>query len=113
MMQISHHVTCDHALLILQNHQICRKSGYIYHPGASKRYTFISIGSMNAFLIDLNILLAVAAAIEQDPIMYSDATLGQERTKYIDWIQKTSSWGGAIGKCQLNIYVFLGFEDIN
>lgn len=61
-------------------------------------------------LTDLNILLAVATAIEQDPIMYSDATLGQERTKYIDWIQKTSSWGGAIGTCQLNIYVFLRFK---
>lgn len=49
------------------------------------------------------ISLAVATAIEQDPIMYSDATLGQERTKYIDWIQKTSSWGGAIGRCQLKM----------
>lgn len=46
-------------------------------------------------------LLAVATAIEQDPIMYSDATLGQERAKYIDWIQKTSSWGGAIGMYQM------------
>ncbi|KAI8140786.1 hypothetical protein BJV82DRAFT_658835 [Fennellomyces sp. T-0311] len=38
----------------------------------------------------------IAATIRDDPVSYSDVTLGQAREKYIDWIQKSSSWGGAI-----------------
>ncbi|KAJ8660661.1 hypothetical protein O0I10_003709 [Lichtheimia ornata] len=56
---------------------------------------------------------AVATAIEQDPIMYSDATLGQERTKYIDWIQKTSSWGGAIEIAILSNYLNVEIDSID
>ncbi|KAI7873890.1 OTU-domain-containing protein, partial [Lichtheimia hyalospora FSU 10163] len=56
---------------------------------------------------------AVASAIEQDPIMYSDATLGQERTKYIDWIQKTSSWGGAIELAILSNYLNVEIDSID
>ncbi|CDS08664.1 hypothetical protein LRAMOSA10025 [Lichtheimia ramosa] len=56
---------------------------------------------------------AVATAIEQDPIMYSDATLGQERAKYIDWIQKTSSWGGAIEIAILSNYLNVEIDSID
>ncbi|CAO3615061.1 unnamed protein product [Cunninghamella echinulata] len=38
----------------------------------------------------------VAKVIEDDPETYSDATLGQTRAKYIEWICKENSWGGAI-----------------
>ncbi|KAI8073596.1 hypothetical protein BDF21DRAFT_423864 [Thamnidium elegans] len=38
----------------------------------------------------------IADKIRSDPLTYSDATLGQPRDKYIDWIQKPNSWGGAI-----------------
>ncbi|KAI8328374.1 hypothetical protein BC941DRAFT_445106 [Chlamydoabsidia padenii] len=38
----------------------------------------------------------IARAIEKDPVTYSDVTLGQPRSKYIEWIQKDTSWGGAI-----------------
>ncbi|KAI9489575.1 hypothetical protein BDB00DRAFT_842563 [Zychaea mexicana] len=38
----------------------------------------------------------IAATIQEDPVVYSDATLGQSREQYIDWIRKNSSWGGAI-----------------
>ncbi|ORE16322.1 OTU-domain-containing protein [Rhizopus microsporus] len=34
--------------------------------------------------------------IKADPISYPDVLLGQEREKYIQWIQKPTSWGGAI-----------------
>ncbi|CAO3622667.1 unnamed protein product [Cunninghamella blakesleeana] len=38
----------------------------------------------------------IAKTIEEDPDTYSDVTLGQTREKYIEWILKENSWGGAI-----------------
>ncbi|KAI8093280.1 uncharacterized protein BX664DRAFT_329366, partial [Halteromyces radiatus] len=38
----------------------------------------------------------VAEVITNDPETYSDVTLGQPRYKYIEWIKKDTSWGGAI-----------------
>ncbi|KAG2225318.1 hypothetical protein INT45_005562 [Circinella minor] len=40
--------------------------------------------------------IVIATSIKEDPITYSDATLGQSREKYIDWIKRDTSWGGAI-----------------
>ncbi|CEG73439.1 hypothetical protein RMATCC62417_08822 [Rhizopus microsporus] len=38
----------------------------------------------------------IVERIKADPISYPDVLLGQEREKYIQWIQKPTSWGGAI-----------------
>ncbi|KAI8379125.1 ubiquitin thioesterase OTU1-like protein [Radiomyces spectabilis] len=38
----------------------------------------------------------IAACIGENPAIYSDVMLGQERGKYMEWIQKSSAWGGAI-----------------
>ncbi|ORZ18821.1 hypothetical protein BCR42DRAFT_449960 [Absidia repens] len=38
----------------------------------------------------------VAQAIQDDPETYLDVLLGQPRSKYIEWIKKDTSWGGAI-----------------
>ncbi|KAI9277597.1 hypothetical protein BY458DRAFT_504559 [Sporodiniella umbellata] len=38
----------------------------------------------------------VADRIQQDPESFPDVVLGQDREKYIEWIQKSTSWGGAI-----------------
>ncbi|KAI8637777.1 hypothetical protein BD408DRAFT_447322 [Parasitella parasitica] len=38
----------------------------------------------------------IVDGINNDPDIYSDATLGQSREKYMEWIQKPTSWGGAI-----------------
>ncbi|KAI7856737.1 hypothetical protein BDC45DRAFT_566813 [Circinella umbellata] len=38
----------------------------------------------------------IATSIKEDPITYSDVTLGQSQEKYIDWIRRDTSWGGAI-----------------
>ncbi|ORY89221.1 hypothetical protein BCR43DRAFT_567260 [Syncephalastrum racemosum] len=40
--------------------------------------------------------IVVASAIQNDPIEYPDVTLGQKREKYVEWIKKDASWGGAI-----------------
>ncbi|KAI9271912.1 hypothetical protein BDA99DRAFT_433536 [Phascolomyces articulosus] len=45
----------------------------------------------------------IAATIKEDPIEYSEATLGQNREKYIDWIQKETSWGGAIEIASIDV----------
>ncbi|CEP07039.1 hypothetical protein [Parasitella parasitica] len=41
--------------------------------------------------------IVIADGIKRDPDMYSDVTLGQSRDEYMAWIQKPTSWGGAIG----------------
>ncbi|KAG1163191.1 hypothetical protein G6F37_001456 [Rhizopus arrhizus] len=41
---------------------------------------------------------AIVERIKADPVSYPDIVLGQDRDKYIQWIQKPTSWGGAIGK---------------
>ncbi|KAG2182353.1 hypothetical protein INT43_007283 [Umbelopsis isabellina] len=38
----------------------------------------------------------VAAAIQSDPINYPEAILGQPVERYVNWIMKPTSWGGAI-----------------
>ncbi|KAI9312447.1 hypothetical protein BX666DRAFT_836757 [Dichotomocladium elegans] len=55
----------------------------------------------------------VAMAIEEDPILYSDATLGHSREKYIDWIQKSASWGGAIEISILSKYFSVEIDSID
>ncbi|KAG0917555.1 hypothetical protein G6F29_009427 [Rhizopus arrhizus] len=39
---------------------------------------------------------AIVERIKADPVSYPDIVLGQDRDKYIEWIQKPTSWGGAI-----------------
>ncbi|OBZ91386.1 Ubiquitin thioesterase OTU1 [Choanephora cucurbitarum] len=55
----------------------------------------------------------VAQAISSDEINYSDAMLGMERSKYIEWIQKPNSWGGAIELAILSAYFDLEINSID
>ncbi|GAA5810659.1 hypothetical protein MFLAVUS_004085 [Mucor flavus] len=69
---------------------------------------FRSIGNLYLYILSLVYVLerdttissdlrkVIANKIRADPLTYSDATLGQPRDKYIDWIQKPTAWGGAI-----------------
>ncbi|CAO3703270.1 unnamed protein product [Rhizopus stolonifer] len=38
----------------------------------------------------------IVERIKSDPVSYPDVVLGQDRDAYIQWIQKPTSWGGAI-----------------
>lgn len=54
---------------------------------------FSILGSWSTFH---NLREIVAATIESNSEVYSDAILGKKRQQYIDWILKPTSWGGAI-----------------
>ncbi|CAO0793769.1 unnamed protein product [Mucor circinelloides] len=45
--------------------------------------------------------------------MYSDVTLGQPRDKYIEWIQKPNSWGGAIELAIFSAYFGVEIDSID
>ncbi|KAI8349401.1 hypothetical protein BD560DRAFT_410297, partial [Blakeslea trispora] len=55
----------------------------------------------------------VAQTISSDEINYSDAMLGMERSKYIEWIQKPNAWGGAIELAILSAYFDLEINSID
>ncbi|KAL1933376.1 hypothetical protein VTP01DRAFT_7466 [Rhizomucor pusillus] len=55
----------------------------------------------------------VATCIANDPVTYSDVTLGQDRDKYIQWIQQDSSWGGAIELAILSAYYGVEIDSID
>ncbi|KAI7908046.1 uncharacterized protein BX663DRAFT_424550 [Cokeromyces recurvatus] len=62
---------------------------------------FRSIGKLcyvirNNTFITQELRQVIVEGIKADPVMYSDATLGQPKDKYMEWILKPNSWGGAI-----------------
>ncbi|KAG2206943.1 hypothetical protein INT47_008412 [Mucor saturninus] len=57
--------------------------------------------------------IVVVEGIKSDPITYSDATLGQPRDKYMDWIQKPNAWGGAIELAILSSHFGIEIDSID
>ncbi|KAI8970201.1 hypothetical protein BDF20DRAFT_111541 [Mycotypha africana] len=55
----------------------------------------------------------VASAILSDPITYNDVTLGQPREKYMEWIQRKNSWGGAIELAIFSNYFQVEIDSID
>ncbi|KAG1126726.1 hypothetical protein G6F42_007544 [Rhizopus arrhizus] len=55
----------------------------------------------------------IVDGIKKDPDMYSDVTLGQPRDKYIEWIQKPNSWGGAIELAIFSAYFGVEIDSID
>ncbi|KAI9030933.1 hypothetical protein CLU79DRAFT_732094 [Phycomyces nitens] len=55
----------------------------------------------------------IGKAILDDPITYDDVTLGKPREKYIEWIQKDGSWGGAIELSIFSKYFSVEIDSID
>ncbi|CAI9721474.1 ubiquitin thioesterase OTU1-like [Octopus vulgaris] len=68
---------------------------------ANNSCLFTSVNTvMNNGLVDLSCADSMrklaAKIVMNDPVTYSTALLGQENSKYINWLLKEDSWGGAI-----------------
>ncbi|GAB1606733.1 ubiquitin thioesterase OTU1 [Argonauta hians] len=68
---------------------------------ANNACLFTSINTvMNHGVVDLSsadhMRKLAARIVMNDPETYSTALLGQENSKYVDWLLKEDSWGGAI-----------------
>ncbi|KAL9551888.1 hypothetical protein PS6_004768 [Mucor atramentarius] len=57
--------------------------------------------------------IVIVDGIKKDPDMYSDVTLGQPRDKYVEWIQKPNSWGGAIELAIFSAYFGVEIDSID
>ncbi|KAI9483067.1 MAG: hypothetical protein EXX96DRAFT_556687 [Benjaminiella poitrasii] len=76
---------------------------------------FRSIGYVlrNDTSISQELRKVIVEGIKADPVMYSDITLGQPREKYMEWILKPNSWGGAIELAIFSSYFGIEIDSID
>ncbi|CAO3611803.1 unnamed protein product [Mucor hiemalis] len=80
---------------------------------------FRSIGYEGAYVLKRDTAIVkelrqiIVDVIEADPVNYSDVTLGQPRIKYMEWIQKPNSWGGAIELAILSSHFKIEIDSID
>lgn len=72
---------------------------------------FDSIKYLTSSSIDLREI--VAQHILADPINYNDAILGKPVDRYVDWIMKSTSWGGAIELQILSMFLGVRIDSID